>query len=63
MIICVEDIVGFGSTIEVEVIADESATQRAKKEIRTFLKEIGIDNNKLVPKSITNLLMQQKVKF
>ena len=31
MIICVEDIVGFGSTIEVEVIADESATQRAKK--------------------------------
>ena len=63
MIICVEDIVGFGSTIEVEVITDESASQRAKKEIRTFLKEMDIDNNQLVPRSITNLLMQQKAKF
>ena len=63
MTICVEDIVGFGSTIEIEVIADASASQRAKKEIRTFLKEMDIDNNQLVPRSITNLLMQQKAKF
>jgi len=63
MTICLEDIVGFDSIIEVEVITDKLGSQRAKEKIRAFLNEIGIDNNQLVPKSITNLLMRQRAKF
>jgi len=60
----IEDIKGFGSAVEIEIITNsKSKTGRAKQRILDFLNNIGIVQKQIVPKSITNLLMHKKAKF
>jgi len=63
MNIAIEDIVGFGPIVEVEVITSKAEAEEAKRMSREFLMQLGIENHQIVPKSVTNLLMRQKSHF
>lgn len=63
MKVCLEDIVDFGPVIEVEVIANKSKNQQAKQRIRAFLRDIGVTNEQIVAKSVTNILMGERAQF
>ncbi len=63
MTVCLEDIADFGPVIEVEVMANKSKSQQAKQKIKAFLKNIGINDEQIVTKSVTNILMQERAKF
>lgn len=59
----IEDINDFGTALEVEIITTKLDAEKAKDDIRRLLKNIGLSTNKIIPKSITNLLMREKSKF
>ena len=61
--IFLEDIVGFGLGIEIEILTTQEETEKAKKEIDDTLHILGIDKSQIVPKSITNIIMGEKAKF
>ncbi|MDE1825416.1 MAG: CYTH domain-containing protein [Candidatus Micrarchaeota archaeon] len=61
--IFLEDILGFGLGIEVEILTTQEETEKAKKEIDDTLRILGIDRSQIVPKSITNMIMREKAKF
>lgn len=63
MLVIVEDIKDFGLGIEVEIMTSKEKTEVAKEEIKNFLTSIGIGPEKIVPKSITNIIMRKKAKF
>lgn len=60
MEICLEDIKDFGLGIEVEVMSTQEASERIKEKIKAFLKSLGIKDEDIVPKSITNIIMHQR---
>lgn len=62
MTVCLEDIVDFGPVIEVEIMAQKSQSDQTKQQIKNFLAGIGVSEEKIVAKSVTNMLMRERVK-
>lgn len=58
-----DDIKDFGMIIELEIMAEQSKTDVAKSVIKAFLHELGITDEQIVPKSVTNILMQKQAIF
>lgn len=63
MLIILEDIKDFGLGLEIEIMTEREKTGEAKEKIKTFLNKIGVGEDKIVPKSITNIIMHQKARF
>ncbi len=61
--VCLEDIKNFGSILEIEVLTDSKNSDKAKSEIKNFLAILGVDEQSIVPKSITNIIMKQSSRF
>lgn len=59
----IEDINDFGLAIEYEIITSKENTENAKEEIMKLMDIMEVPRSKIVPKSITNMLMKQKAKF
>ena len=60
MEILIEQITDFGDAIEVEIMCALGEEEASKAGIRDFLiDELGLDESKIVPKSITNIIMKQ----
>jgi predicted adenylyl cyclase CyaB len=59
----IEIIKDFGTIIEVEIITNEEKSENSKVQIKNYLKTLGILENQIVPKSITNILMHKMSKF
>lgn len=60
MEICVEDIADFGGAVEVEIMCASGNESSAKEKIKAFLKQCNIGEDKIVPKSITNIIMKER---
>lgn len=60
MEVCIEDITDFGGAIEVEIMCAPGAEKQSKEKIKLFLRDIGINEDKIVPKSITNIIMKER---
>lgn len=60
MEVCIEDITDFGGAIEVEIMCAPGEEKQSKEKIKLFLKDIGINEDKIVPKSITNIIMKER---
>lgn len=60
MEICLEDIKDFGLGIEVEIMTTEEDSESSKNKIKMFLHSIGVRDEDIVPKSITNIIMHQR---
>jgi len=63
MTVILENIKDFGYVMEVEILTDRQQAENAKDTIRTFMKQSGIQDSQIVPKSVTNILMQQNARF
>ena len=61
--VCLEDIADFQPAIEVEIMTTQDATDQAKKDLIAYLSRNGIGQDKIVKKSVTNLLMRERAKF
>jgi predicted adenylyl cyclase CyaB len=61
--ILIEDINDFGPILEVEVMTTKEKAEAAKQDIRDLLEKIGVRGERVVPKSVTNLLMKEKARF
>ena len=53
----------FGTTIEVEIITNKENSDNSKVQIKNYLRTLGILEDQIVPKSITNILMHKMSKF
>lgn len=60
MEICVENITDFGGAVEVEIMCAQGEENLAKEKIKTLLNCCGISEEKIVPKSITNIIMKER---
>jgi predicted adenylyl cyclase CyaB len=60
MEICVEDIINFGGAVEIEIMCETGEESKAKEKIKTFLRQCNIADEKIVPKSITNIIMKER---
>ena len=58
--IFLENISDFGSCIEIEKMVERGMEDKAKKKIISFLEQLGINNKSIVPKSVTNIIMQKR---
>lgn len=63
ILVCLEDIEGFGPIIEVEIITTKEKEKEAKEKLLTFLKIHNIQKDKIVKKSVTNMLMKKNAEF
>ncbi|MHB8362655.1 MAG: CYTH domain-containing protein [Patescibacteria group bacterium] len=63
MIFNIDIIKKFGTTIEVEIITNKENSDNSKVQIKNYLKTLGILEDQIVPKSITNILMHRMSKF
>ena len=63
MAVCIEDIVGLGPVVEVEIMSTKSKSVEAKQQIRKFLANFGVNDDQIVAKSVTNMLMRDKSRF
>ena len=61
--IALEDIEDFGSALELEIITTKDDADVAKQTLEKLLNTMGVESHKIVPKSITNILMKQKSRF
>lgn len=59
----IEDIKDFGLGIELETITNKENSEKAKIAQKSILKMLNISEDKIVPKSITNIIMKTKSKF
>lgn len=60
MEICIEDIKDFGGAVEVEIMCSADEVTEAKQKNKDFLRKCNIDETKIVPKSITNIIMKER---
>ncbi len=58
--IYVEDIEDFGGALEVEILTSPGTEEAAKIKIMEFFGKIGLSEEDVVPKSITNIVMKQR---
>jgi len=63
MTVALEDIQDYGYVLEVEIMAEKKRAEEAKNTIKDFMRESGITDNQIVPKSVTNLLMRERASF
>lgn len=63
ILVCLEDIEGFGPIIEVEIITTSEKEKEAKEKLLAFLKSHNIKTDDIVKKSVTNMLMKKKASF
>lgn len=56
----VEKIENFGCCVEVEIMTTPGNEEDAKNKILALLNKLDVEESKIVPKSITNLIMQEK---
>lgn len=63
ILVCLENIIGFGSIIEVEIITTKEKSEIAKRKLLKFLESHNIKKEDIVKKSITNMLMKEKSVF
>lgn len=63
MTVILEDIADFGRVMEVEMLTEQKMAQNAKDTIRNFMRESGITDDQIVPKSVTNMLMRERSSF
>jgi len=61
--VCLEDIENFQPAIEIEIITTRSDTDMAKKRLLSYMKNHHIEDNLILKKSVTNLLMQKLSHF
>ncbi len=59
----IEIIKKFGTTVEIEIITNQENANNSKIKIKNYLKELGISEEQIVPKSITNILMHKMSTF
>jgi predicted adenylyl cyclase CyaB len=59
MEIAVEDIVDFGTAVEVEIIALPGEEAASKQKIREFLLSVDIAEEAILPKSVTSMIMHK----
>ena len=55
-----DDIKDFGACIELEKMVYVGEESEAKQEIKNFLESIGVEENQIVPKSVTNIVMKER---
>lgn len=60
MEICVEDITDFGGAVEIEIMCEIGEESKAKEKIKNFLHLCNMGDEKIVPKSITNIIMKKR---
>jgi len=60
MEICVEDITDFGGAVEIEIMCEAGEESKAKENIKNFLHQCNLGDEKIVPKSITNIIMKEQ---
>ena len=60
MEICIDDIKDFGGAVEIEIMCSANEATEAKQKIKDFLFTCGVDKAKIVPKSITNIIMKER---
>lgn len=61
MEILVEEITDFGGAIEVEIMCVPGEEEISKTKIRNLLiNELGLGEDEIVPKSVTNIIMKQR---
>jgi len=60
MEICLEDIVDFGLGIEVEVMTTKEESESSIQRIKKLFTTLGISNEDILPKSITNIIMHER---
>lgn len=58
--ILVEEIEEFGTGIEIEIMTTSGNEENAKSRLKKMLADIGIGEEEIVPKSITNIIMKQR---
>lgn len=58
--IFLDDIENFGACIELEKMVSVGEESAAKQEIVKFLESIGINENQILPKSVTNIVMKER---
>lgn len=56
----IEKIENFGCCVEVEIMTTPGNEKDAKNKILALLNKLGIEKSKIAPKSITNLIMQER---
>ncbi len=61
--IVLEDIEDFGLGIEAEIMTSKEKEEEAKARIDRTLSDIGVRKDKIVEKSITNIIMHEKARF
>ena len=61
MEVLVEDITDFGGAIEVEIMCASGEEDASKEKIKNLLmKDLGLNESDIVPKSVTNIIMKQR---
>jgi predicted adenylyl cyclase CyaB len=63
MTVNIENIDGFGTATEVEIITTQQKAEQAKQQIKDYLATAGISEDQIVPKSITSILMDKFSRF
>lgn len=63
MTVILEDIKDFGLALEIEIITQKEKSKEAKEKIKKFLAKLGIGEDKIVPKSVTHIIMEQRARF
>jgi len=62
--VVLEDIVNFGYVLEVEILTTKDKSDEAKKQIREYILDtLSLNENQIVPKTVTNIMMQKYAKF
>lgn len=61
--VCLEDIENFQPAIEIEILTSADKTEEAKKKLLNYFHKHHINNENVVKKSITNILMRERASF
>lgn len=59
----IENIQDFGPVLEVESISTRSNVEASKSYIHKFMSSVGIKQEQIAPKSVTNIIMRQRSRF
>ncbi len=63
MTVILDNIYDFGLATEIEIITSQNNSENAKQIIKDYLTKVGVKPDQIVPKSITNFLMNKKARF
>lgn len=63
ILVIVEDIKDYRPAIEMEIMTTQEESEVAKEKIKKLMARLGVQENQIVPKSITNIIMREKSVF